>query len=135
MTLDDEISNAFSLLGVLLVFVIGYFAALFPLTEELLERPTPDVTADRRVLIARLRTYRILMGGVLLLTTATGVVVAPLTRRVVSAISFGGRFPTIQAGLLLIGVMLLALLVVALWAWVRLGRRINALRRTSAEAS
>jgi hypothetical protein len=135
MTLDDEISNAFSLLGLLLVFVIGYFAALFPLTEELLERPTPDVTADRRVLIARLRTFRILMGGVLPLTTATGLVVAPLTRRVVSAISLGGRFPTIQAGLLLIGVMLLALLVVALWAWVRLGRRINALRRTSAEKS
>jgi hypothetical protein len=46
MTLDEEISSAFSLLGLLLVFVIGYFAAFFPLAQELLERPAPDVAAD-----------------------------------------------------------------------------------------
>ena len=46
MTLDEEISSAFSLLGLLLVFVIGYFVAFFPLAQELLERPTPDVAAD-----------------------------------------------------------------------------------------
>jgi len=28
------------------VFVIGYFVAFFPLAQELLERPTPDVAAD-----------------------------------------------------------------------------------------
>ena len=46
MTLDEEISSAFSLLGLLLVFVIGYFVAFFPLAQELLERPAPDVAAD-----------------------------------------------------------------------------------------
>ncbi len=127
MTLDDEISAAFALLGLLLVFVIGYFAALFPLAQDLLERPAPEVGADRRALISRLRTYRVLVGGVLLLAAATGVVVTPLTRRVVLAISFRGPFPTIQAGLLLIDVMLLALFGVTVWLWIRLGRRIRTL--------
>lgn len=129
-TLDDEISTAFGLLGLLLVFVIGYFAALFPLAQLLLERPAPEVVADRRALISRLRTYRVLVGGVLLLAVGAGVVVTPLTRRVVQAISFRGPFPTIQAGLLLIDVMLLALFAVTMWVWVRLGRRIRALCAT-----
>jgi hypothetical protein len=126
--LDDEISSAFALLGLLLVFVIGYFAALFPLAQDLLERPAPEVDADRGALISRLQTYRVLVGGVLLLTVTTGVVVTPLTRRVVLAISFRGPFPTIEAGLLLIDVMLLALFAATLWVWIRLGRRIRSLR-------
>lgn len=126
--LDDEISSAFALLGLLLVFVIGYFAALFPLAQDLLERPAPEVDADRGALISRLRTYRVLVGGVILLTVATGVVVTPLTRRVLLTFSFRGPFPTIEAGLLLIDVMLLALFSVTMWVWIRLGRRIRALR-------
>ena len=39
--LDDEISSAFALLGLLLVFVIGYFAALFPLAEGCIYWVTP----------------------------------------------------------------------------------------------
>lgn len=77
MTLDEEISSGFSLLGLLLVFVIGYFAAFFPLTQEILERPAPDVAAGRRALATKIRTYRVLLGGVLVLTIATGIVVAP----------------------------------------------------------
>jgi len=46
--LDDEISSAFALLGLLLVFVICYFAALFPLAQDLLERPAPEVATDRQ---------------------------------------------------------------------------------------
>jgi hypothetical protein len=115
-------------LGLLLVFVIGYFAALFPLAQDLLERPAPEVEADRGALISRLRTYRVLVGGVLLLTAATGVIVTPLTRRVVLAISFSGPFPTIEAGLLLIDVMLVALFAMTLWVWIRLGHRVRTLR-------
>lgn len=129
MTLNDEITSAVTLLSLLLVFVIGYFAALFPVAQDLLERPTPEIAAERRALISRLRTYRILVGGVLLLTAATGVVVSPLTWRVLLSISFGGPFPTIQAGLLLVGVMLLALFAVTAWVWARLGRHIRSMRR------
>jgi hypothetical protein len=127
-TLDKEISTAFELLGLLLVFVIGYFAAIFPLAQDLLERPAPEVSADRRALTSRLHTYRILVGGVLLLTVATGVVIAPLTREAVLALSIDGPFPTIKAGLLLIDVMLLALFAVTTWVWARLSRRIRDLR-------
>lgn len=129
MTLNNEITSAFTLLSLLLVFVIGYFAALFPVAQDLLERPTPEIAAERRALISRLQTYRILVGGVLLLTAATGVVVSPLTWRVLLSISFGGPFPTIQAGLLLVDVMLLALFAVTAWVWARLGRHIGSLRR------
>lgn len=125
MTLDEQISGAFALVSLLLVFVIGYFAALFPLAQDLLEHPVPDVEADRQALISRLRTYRVLVGGVLLLTVATGVLVAPLTRRVLVTISFEGPFPTIQAGLLLVDVMLLALFAVTAWVWVKLIHRIR----------
>jgi hypothetical protein len=44
------------------------------------------------------------------------------------AVSLRGPFPTIQAGLLLIDLMLLALFAVMVWVWIRLGRRIRALR-------
>jgi hypothetical protein len=128
MTLNDQISGAFALLGVLLVFVIGYFAAFFPLVQDLLEQPAPEVAADRRALISRLRAYRVLVGGVLLLSVLTGVVLTPLTRRVVTSISFRGPFPTIGAGLLLIDVMLLVLFAVTLWMWIRIRRRIRMLR-------
>lgn len=127
MMIDEEISSAFSLLGLLLVFVIGYFAAFFPLAQELIERPAPDVLADRQALIAKLRTYRVLLGGVLLLTFSTGVVVTPLTRNVLMNISLRGPFPTIEAGLLLLDVMLAALFVVSAWVWFRLGQRSHAL--------
>jgi cytochrome c biogenesis factor len=123
MTLEEQISSAFSLLGLLLVFVIGYFAAFFPLAQELIERPAPDVTADRRALANKLRTYRVLFGGVLILTVATAIVLTPLTRRALVAISFRGPFPTTAAGLLLVDVMLIALVAVSLWVWMRLGRR------------
>jgi hypothetical protein len=127
-TLDDDISSAFALLGVLLVFVIGYFAAFFPLVQGLLDQPTPEVATDRRAMISRLGTYRVLLMGVILLTALTGVVLAPLTRRVVVAISFRGPFPTVEAGLLLIDLMLLALFGVTVWVWVRIGRRIRTIR-------
>jgi hypothetical protein len=48
-TLDDEISTAFGLLGLLLVFVIRYFAALFPLhrISSSARRPMSRPTAER----------------------------------------------------------------------------------------
>jgi len=91
MTLEEQISSAFSLLGLLLVFVIGYFAAFFPLAQEPIERPAPDVTADRRALANKLRTYRVLFAGVLILTVATAIVLTPLTRRALVSISFRAR--------------------------------------------
>jgi hypothetical protein len=44
-------------------------------------------------------------------------------------ISFRGAFPTVEAGLLLIDVMLLALFAETVWVWVRLANRINIMRK------
>jgi hypothetical protein len=49
-------------------------------------------------------------------------------RRAVLAISLREPFPTIEAGLFLIDLMLVALFVVTAWVWIRLGRRIRGLR-------
>ena len=124
-TLDTQISTAFTLLSVLLVFVIGYFAAFFPLVQDLIGQATPDVAADKRALISKLRSYRVLVGGVLLLTFLTGIILTPLTRRVMAVISFQGPFPTIGAALLLVDVMLLALFAVTIWVLVRIQGRIQ----------
>jgi len=126
--LDDQISSAFSLLALLLVFVIGYFAAFLPLVQDVLDKDIPDVEADRRGLISRLRAYRILVGGLLILAIMTGIVLGPLTRRVIVAISFSGPFPTIEAGLLLVDVMLLATVAMTVWLWVRIWRRVRTIR-------
>jgi hypothetical protein len=123
--LDDQISSAFSLLALLLVFVIGYFAAFLPLVQDVLDKDIPDVADGRTNLISGLRAYRILVGGVLLLAVMTGAVLGPLTRRVIAAISFSGPFPTIEAGLLLIDIMLLATIVMTVWLWVRIWFRIR----------
>src|SRR5207244_12325068 len=41
MSLDSQISDAFGLLGLLFVFVLGFFAAFVPVAEELIERSLP----------------------------------------------------------------------------------------------
>jgi hypothetical protein len=56
------------------------------------------------------------------------VVAAPLTRCVLTPISVQGPFPTIEAGLLLVDVMLVALFAASLWVWIQLGRRAKRLR-------
>lgn len=123
MKLDKEITDTFALLGLLLVFVLGYFAAVFPLVQGVLGEDLGEAAAEKRRLASRARTYRVLVGGILLLTVSTGCVVAPLTWRVLGAISVGRPFSTVRAGLLLVDVMLLALLAVTLWLWVGLGRK------------
>jgi uncharacterized membrane protein len=128
--LDTQISTAFTLLSVLLVFVIGYFAAFFPLAQDLIGQSTPDVDADKKALISKLSAYRVLVGGMLLLTVLTGIILTPLTRRVIAVISFQGPFPTIGAALLLVDVMLLALFVVTIWVLARIQRRIRVIRES-----
>jgi hypothetical protein len=123
--LDDQISSAFTLLALLLVFVIGYFAAFLPVVQELLDREIPNVTDDKDRLASKLRAYRTLVAGVLLLAILTGAVLTPLTRRVISVISLRGPFPTIEAGLVLIDIMLLAAIVMAVWLECQIWQRIR----------
>jgi hypothetical protein len=63
----------------------------------------------------------------MLLIVATGVVIAPLTEKVLAAWSFHEPYSTVRAGLLLIDLMLLALLAMTGWLWRRLRARIRSL--------
>jgi uncharacterized membrane protein len=128
VSLDTQITDAFALLGLLLAFLFGYFAAVFPLVQALLDQPRPEAKDDRQALAGQLGTYRVLVSGILLLIVATAVVVAPLTWKVLAAVSVHRPYSTLRAGLLLIGLMLLALLGVTGWLWGRLHGRITKLR-------
>jgi uncharacterized BrkB/YihY/UPF0761 family membrane protein len=128
--LDREISQAFGLLGLLLVFVLGFFSAFLPLVEELINRDVPPSASDeeRRQVLVRLQTYRRLVGGLSVLTLLVLSVLWPVTRRVAAAWRWSGPFPTIRAGLLMVDLMLLLLLVLTVWLLVRLGNRIGRLK-------
>lgn len=129
--LDREISQAFGLLGLLLVFVLGYFSAFFPVVEELVHRDMPASASkeEKARVVTRLRSYRRLLAGLAGLTVLVLAVLGPLTRRVAVAWRWSGPFPTIRAGLLMIDLMLVLLLAFTVWLLARLGHRIGELRR------
>jgi hypothetical protein len=125
MNLDRQITEIFSLVAVLLVFVLGYFAAFFPQADELVERGVPAGAseADRRGLVQRLRTYRALVLGTGGLAAIVLGLLTPLTIDVAKQWSW--HYSTPRAGLLAVDLMLLLLLVVNSWLSVRLSRRIR----------
>jgi hypothetical protein len=125
--LDRDIASAIGLLGVLLVFVLGYFAALFPVVLDLLSRSKPDVAADRKALATRLGAYVWLLAGLAALAAGAAVVLAPLSRHAIASFSLRAGFPTLRAGLLLLDLMLLTLIVAAAILAYRLRKRIGAI--------
>lgn len=126
--LDQEISGVFGLLGLLFVFVIGYFSALLPQAEELVSRRASDVQDERTALVARLRSYRQLTIGLLTMVLLVMVVLLPITRRVLDTWSIRGPFPTLRAGLVLIDVFLVAMFVVGVRLLSRLSKRIKTVK-------
>jgi hypothetical protein len=125
---DQEIVEASGLIGLLLVFVFGYFAALLPVVLSLLESPRPDVEEDRADLASRIAASRLLIVGLLLLTALVVIVLTPLSRRAAISLSLSGPFPTIKAGLLVMDLMLITLIVSSAFLWFRMTRRIRVLR-------
>lgn len=129
MTLDNEIVDSAGLIGLVLVFVFGYFAALLPVVLTLLDTPSPDIDEDRAALASRIVAYRWIVAGLFLLTALVAATIGPLSRRVVAAWSFSGPFPTIRAGLLVMDLLLLSLAGTTVVLWVRMTRRIRQLRK------
>lgn len=125
MNLDRQITDIFNLVAVLLVFVLGYFAAFFPQADELVERglPAGSSEAERRRLVQRLRAYRVLVVGTGGLTAIVLGLLSPLTTDV--ARQWSWHYSTPRAGLLAVDLMLLVLLGVNGWLFVRLSRRIR----------
>jgi len=123
--IDKEITDAFSLLGVLLVFVFAYASALAPLVFSALERDTPGPIDDRAVFIGRLRAYRWLVRGVFVAAGAVLGLLFPLSYRVLRDLSLSGAFHTVRAGLVMVDTFLLLSLVAASFASSNLSARIK----------
>jgi hypothetical protein len=125
MVLDRQISDIFNLVAVLLVFVLGYFAAFFPQADVLIERDLPAGAseADRRHLVHRLRAYRVLVVGTGTLAVIVLRLLSPLTADVAKQWSW--HYSTPRTGLLAVDLMLLILLGVDGWLGVRLTKRIR----------
>ena len=128
MTTDREIVETSGLIGLLLVFVFGYFAALLPVVLSLLESPRPDVEEDRADLATKIASFRLLMVGLFLLAVLVVVVLTPLSRSALASFSLAGPFPTIKAGLLVMDLMLMTLVVASAFLWFRMTSRIRLLR-------
>lgn len=125
MNLDRQITDVFNLIALLLVFVLGFFAAFFPQADDLIERDLPASAsqADRAQLIRRLRSYRLLVGGTGALTAIVLAVLGPLTARV--ATDWTWHYSTARVGLLAVDLMLLGMLGVNGWLFRRLSKRIG----------
>lgn len=124
-SLDPEIREAFDLIALLLVFVLGYFAAFFPQADGLIGQDLPSGAsqADRGYLLRRLRSYRRLVAGTAALVVLVLAVLTPLTARVAQQWSWTYSAP--RFGLLVVDVMLVAMLGVNGWLLSRLGNRIK----------
>lgn len=111
MNLDKEISSAFSLIGLLLVFLFAYFSALWTQVEGLVGHPKRDENTGvlrklRKALVIKRRQLAVLS----LLIFLVVLLLAPLSFKVIGNIHWGSTFNTIRAGLLLVALLLVILL-------------------------
>ena len=127
--LDDQIADAGNLIAILLVFVFGYFSAIWPQLTVLLEEPAPAVAADRRRLASRLRAYQNLLAGLGLLVVAVLALLAPLTRQVLAHLSWKGPYHVLWAGLLLVDLLLVSMLAILARSIAGIFRRRGVLNR------
>jgi small-conductance mechanosensitive channel len=108
-------------MGLMVVFVIGFFSSLVPSADEAWGRPTPEVAYDRVRLANRLRAQRNLLVGLILLILAVLGVVGPISLRAIRSIL--KSYSVLAAGVVLINVLLLAMGVTSLIVSVKLDRR------------
>ena len=123
----QDIVDASGLIGLLLVFVFGYFSAVLPVVLALLDLPTPDVRADRQALASQIQSRAWVVRGLLVLDVLVLAWLLPLTVSIVRDLSFSGDFPTLEIGLLIMDAMLATLLVVTGMLLGRMRRRRQAL--------
>jgi hypothetical protein len=121
-TLEQEVSDAIGLIGLLLVFVVGYFSAVIPSSDELVGRPTPNVGYDRAQLANRLRSLRNLFVGLGVLIVAVLAVLAPLVVRVTDAL-LHQPYSIVLGGVMIVVVALFVMLGASGAMAVRVERR------------
>ncbi|NHC23619.1 hypothetical protein G6553_10615 [Nocardioides sp. IC4_145] len=126
--LDDHITDAFSVVSLLIAIVAAYLAAIWPVVTELLNRPRPDVAADRRQLAQRCSAYRWIAWGLTLAGGAVAAIMLPLVADVVNAIDTSEAFSTLRASVLVFFILLVGAVVTAGVIASRLGKRASKLR-------
>ena len=121
MTIDKQITDDFALLSLLLVFVLGYFAAVLPVVESLLaSRPTETVVLGdwkRRVRSYLFLTIALTLLNVLVLA-AFGSISVQVIQGWVSGDGHGFSLP--RNGLLLIDAYIVATIAGGIWVSARL---------------
>jgi hypothetical protein len=132
-TLDEDISEAASMIGLLLVFVVGYFSGFAPIADELMDRAIPEEKRDHLRFAARLRSMRNTLGGLVILLVAVFALIAPLGWRVLESLTTE-TFTVSRGGVLLILVLLLAMFGAAMVLIGRLkSRRCEVLQRAGSK--
>lgn len=118
--MNKEITDAFGLLSVLLVFVIGYFAAVLPVIEALIAS-RPRVDAELVTWKSRIRVYLFVVVAMTVLNFLVLAALAPITIRAAFAVLQGGhRYSLPGAGLALVDVYLAITLIGGGWLLNRL---------------
>lgn len=122
-TLDEQIANAFTVIGLLIAVVTGYLAAVWPVVASLLNAPRPEVDRDRRGLSARCSAYSRACGVFAFTATLVLIVMLPLAWEVVKSFDVGESPSTVRSGVALFVVLVGAAVVVGVVLSVRLHER------------
>lgn len=116
MTLDEEIGGAFSLIGLVLVFLFAYFSALWTQIESLVGKAKRNeksgVLRDTRRALTSKRRYLLALALLIVLQL---LLLAPLSFRVLGKTQPNAPFNTIRAGLILVEILILLLLLFVLY--------------------
>ncbi|MEV8539492.1 hypothetical protein [Streptomyces sp. NPDC051572] len=120
MTLDDEISGAFSLIGLVLVFLFAYFSALWTQVDALIGKPKRNIPSGtlrewRRALVSK-RRFLLALAFLIVLQF---LLLGPLSLRVRGRIHWGAPFSTIRAGLLLVEALISLLLLFVVYIYYK----------------
>jgi hypothetical protein len=135
VSLNKDIADVLGLLGVLLAFLIGYFSAILPIANELIQRPAPVVQGDKASLASRLSSYRVLALGIVGLIVLVLALLSSLSVRGFADLPSDifknwptGNFPTLRAGLLLVDFLMVVMLVATVRLLLRISKRIDELK-------
>lgn len=124
-TLNDEIVDVFSLVGLLLVFVFAYFSGIWQQVEsEMTKRKVGDnvILEERK---GQLRRYLWLMMGLDVVIVLIVALLAPLFIQVLDKVRWGAPFDAVRAGLTLVIVFLIGLGICVVIICKRINKKVN----------
>jgi hypothetical protein len=122
--IDKQITDAFGLVGLLLVFVFSYFSAVLPHTNQLLETSIPEVIeVEQNKLKADCRTRQGVLIALITVVILIFVLLIPLLTHVLADWHWV-PFDTVRAGLAMVEVFLLLMASYIAWLVYKLQQKI-----------